>query len=165
MRHVDEIDRQILAALEADGRISDAELAGRVGSSRSPCLRRVRRLEAAGVIRSYRTVLDLAAVGRGMRVFAGVRLLRHGRAEGVAFEDAVLRLSEVVHYHHVTDIYDDLLQVEVADPPAYEDFHANRLADLPGVAAGDELRHNEDPVGTPGLSAPLGATSQSLRLR
>src|ERR1700689_1072046 len=68
-------------------------------------------------------------------VFAGVRLVRHARADVVAFERAVIRLPEVVHSHHVTGNYDYLLQVEVADLPAYEDFHANQLAALPGVAA------------------------------
>ena len=71
---------------------------------------------------------------RGLRVFAGVRLVRHARADVVAFERAVIRLPEVVHTHHVTGNYDYLLQVEVADLAAYEDFHANRLACLPGVA-------------------------------
>jgi DNA-binding Lrp family transcriptional regulator len=84
------------------GRISNAELAARVGLSPSPCLRRVRRLEETGVIRGYRALIDPAAVGRGLRVFAGVRLLRHGRADVVAFERAVVRLTEVVHCHHVT---------------------------------------------------------------
>jgi Lrp/AsnC family leucine-responsive transcriptional regulator len=68
-------------------------------------------------------------------VFAGVRLVRHARADVVAFERAVIRLPEVVHAHHVTGNYDYLLQVEVADLPAYEDFHANQLANLPSVAA------------------------------
>jgi len=81
-----------------------------------------------------RALIDPAAVGRGLRVFAGVRLVRHARADVVAFERAVVRLPEVVHTHHVTGNYDYLLQVEVADLPAYEDFHANRLASLPGVA-------------------------------
>ncbi|MDT7592364.1 MAG: Lrp/AsnC family transcriptional regulator, leucine-responsive regulatory protein, partial [Pseudonocardiales bacterium] len=107
----------------------------RVGLSPSPCLRRVRRLDQTGTIRGYRALIDPAAVGRGLRVFAGVRLVRHSRADVVAFERAVVRLSEVVHCHHVTGNYDYLLQVEVADLPAYEDFHANRLASLPGVAA------------------------------
>ena len=131
---MDEVDRSILAVLEKDGRISNAELADRVGLSPSPCLRRVRRLEESGVIRGYRAVIDPAAIGRGLRVFAGVRLIRHARADVVAFERAVIRLPEVVHTHHVTGNYDYLLQVEVADLPAYEDFHANRLATLPGVA-------------------------------
>jgi Lrp/AsnC family leucine-responsive transcriptional regulator len=94
----------------------------------------VRRLEQAGVIRGYRALIDPAAVGRSLRVFAGVRLVRHARADVVAFERAVIRLPEVVQTHHVTGNYDYLLQVEVADLPAYEDFHANQLASLPGVA-------------------------------
>lgn len=132
---MDEIDRSILRVLQADGRLSNAELAARVGLSPSPCLRRVRRLEETGVIRGYRALIDPQAVGRSLRVFAGVRLLRHARSEVQAFEQAVVRLSEVVYCHHVTGNYDYLLQVEVADLTAYEDFHANRLADLPGVAA------------------------------
>jgi Lrp/AsnC family transcriptional regulator, leucine-responsive regulatory protein len=64
---MDEVDRSILAVLEVDGRISNAELAARVGLSPSPCLRRVRRLEETGVIRGYRALIDPAAVGRGLR--------------------------------------------------------------------------------------------------
>jgi Lrp/AsnC family transcriptional regulator, leucine-responsive regulatory protein len=132
---MDDIDRAILAALEKDGRLSNNDLADRVGLSPSPCLRRVRRLEETGVIRGYQALVDPAAIGRGLRVFAGVRLIRHAREDVVAFERAVIQLPEVVHTHHVTGNYDYLLQVEVADLPAYEDFHANRLASLPGVAA------------------------------
>jgi DNA-binding Lrp family transcriptional regulator len=65
----------------------------------------------------------------------GVRLIRHARADVVAFERAVIRLPEVIHTHHITGNYDYLLHVEVADLPAYEDFHTNRLATLPSVAA------------------------------
>lgn len=80
-------------------------------------------------------LVDPAAVGRGLRVFAGVRLIRHACADVVAFERAVIRLPEVIHTHHITGNYDYLLHVEVADLPAYEDFHTNRLATLPSVAA------------------------------
>ncbi|TDW22597.1 Lrp/AsnC family transcriptional regulator [Kribbella kalugense] len=132
---MDDVDRAILAMLERDGRISNADLATRVGLSPSPCLRRVRRLEEIGAIRGYRALVDPSAVGRSLRVFAGVRLVRHARENVVAFERAVQQLPEVVQTHHVTGNFDYLLQVEVADLPAYEDFHANRLADLPGVAA------------------------------
>src|SRR5207248_3004039 len=86
----------------------------------APCLRRVRRLEEAGVIRGYRAVIDPAAIGRGLRVIAGVRLVRHARTDVQAFERAVTRLTEVVQTHHVTGNFDYLLQVEVADLPAYE---------------------------------------------
>lgn len=131
---MDEVDRSILAVLEKHGRISNAELAAEVGLSPSPCLRRVRRLEETGVIRGYRALIDPAAISRGLRVFVGIRLMRHARADVAAFERAVLQLREVAYSHHVTGNYDYLLQVEVADLPAYEDFHANRLASLPGVA-------------------------------
>jgi Lrp/AsnC family transcriptional regulator, leucine-responsive regulatory protein len=132
---MDEVDRAILAVLAKDGRISNADLAEQVGLSPSPCLRRVRRLEELGVIRGYQALIDPAAVGRGLRVFAGVRLARHSRADVVAFERAVTALPEVVFCHHITGNYDYLLHVEVADLSAYEDFHANRLAGLPGIAA------------------------------
>jgi Lrp/AsnC family transcriptional regulator, leucine-responsive regulatory protein len=132
---VDDVDRSILAVLEKHGRISNAELAAKVGLSPSPCLRRVRRLEKTGVIRGYRALIDPVATGRSLRVFVGVRLMRHARADVIAFERAVIKLREVVYSHHVTGNYDYLLQVEVADLPAYEDFHASRLAALPGVGA------------------------------
>ncbi|MFK0158630.1 Lrp/AsnC family transcriptional regulator [Streptomyces sp. NPDC090493] len=131
---MDEVDRSILAVLENNGRINNNELAARVGLSPSPCLRRVRQLEEAGVIRGYRALIDPAAVGRGLRVFAGVRLMRHTRADVIAFERGVTQLTEVIACHHITGNFDYLLQVEVADLPAYEDFHANQLAALPGVA-------------------------------
>jgi len=131
---MDEVDRSILAVLEQHGRISNNELAARVGLSPSPCLRRVRQLEEAGVIRGYRALIDPAAIGRGLRVFAGVRLVRHARTDVVAFERGVTRLPEVIACHHITGNFDYLLQVEVADLPAYETFHANQLAALPGVA-------------------------------
>jgi Lrp/AsnC family leucine-responsive transcriptional regulator len=132
---MDDVDRAILAVLDRHGRISNADLADRVGLSPSPCLRRLRRLEDTGVIRGYRALIDPAAVGRSLRVLAGVRLVRHAREDVVAFERAVVRLREVVATHHVTGNFDYILQVEVADLPAYENFHANRLATLPSVAA------------------------------
>ncbi|MFE0202959.1 Lrp/AsnC family transcriptional regulator [Streptomyces sp. NPDC058985] len=131
---MDEVDRAILAVLERNGRISNSELAAQVGLSPSPCLRRVRNLEESGVIRGYRAVIDPAAVGRGLRVFAGVRLARHTRAEVVAFEQGVMAVPGVVACHHITGNFDYLIQVEVADLSAYEEFHANQLAALPGVA-------------------------------
>src|SRR5689334_21443633 len=108
---MDEVDRAILGVLEHDGRISNAELAARVGLSPSPCLRRVQRLEQNGVIRGYRALIDPAAVGRGLRVLAGVRLVRHARADVAAFERGVMKLPGVVYCHHVTGNFDYLLQV------------------------------------------------------
>jgi len=132
---MDDVDRAILRTLDRHGRITNAELAERVGLSPSPCLRRVRRLQEAGVIRGYRADIDPVSVGRGLRVFVGVRLLRHARRDVHAFEDAVVKLAEVVQTHHITGNFDYLLQVEVATLQDYESFHADRLARLPGVAA------------------------------
>jgi Lrp/AsnC family leucine-responsive transcriptional regulator len=132
---MDEIDRAILTLLDRTGRISNADLAERVGLSPSPCLRRVRRMEKSGVIRGYRAEVDPVALGRSLRVLVGVRLVRHDREDVRAFENAVVELTEIAFAHHVTGGFDYLLQVEVADLPAYEDFHANRLASLPNVGA------------------------------
>ena len=131
---MDEIDRRILNVLHDHGRVSNADLAAAVGLSPSPCLRRVRRLEAAGVIRGYRAVIDPAAIGRGLRVIVGVRLARHALKDVQAFEKAVVALPGVVETHHVTGNFDYLVHVEVADLGAYEEFHAKRLAGLPGVS-------------------------------
>jgi Lrp/AsnC family leucine-responsive transcriptional regulator len=131
---MDDVDRLILAVLEKHGRISNAELAARASLSPSPCLRRVRRLERTGVIRGYRALIDPAAVGRNLPVFVCVRLTRHARAEVVAFERAVIRLPEVVHAYGVAGNYDYLLHVQVADLLSYEDFHLNRLMNLPAIA-------------------------------
>jgi len=133
--NVDDVDRSILAVLDQDGRISNAELAERVGLSPSPCLRRVRRLERTGVISGYRAIIDPAAINRSLKVLVGVRLVRHARTDVVAFENAVIELPEVQCTYHVAGNFDYILQVEVADLPAYEHFHAHRLAALPSVAA------------------------------
>jgi Lrp/AsnC family leucine-responsive transcriptional regulator len=132
---MDETDRRILNVLHDHGRIANADLAALVGLSPSPCLRRVRRLEDAGVIHGYRAVIDPAAFGRGVRVIVGVRLARHALNDVQEFEHAVVELPEVVETHHVTGNFDYLLHVEVADLTAYEEFHAKRLAGLPGVSA------------------------------
>lgn len=131
---MDDIDRRILQVLARNGRISNADLAEQVGLSASPCLRRVRRLEQAGVIRGYQALIDPAAIGRGLRLFVGVRLQRHTRKDVAAFERVVVTMPEVVRTHHVTGNFDYLLQIEVADLDAYENFHANGLANLPAVA-------------------------------
>lgn len=131
---MDDVDLAIVAELERDGRISNNDLAARVGLSPSPCLRRVRRLEMDGVIRGYRAVVDPAAVGRSLRVFAGVRLARHTRDAVTGFEREVVQLRAVVACHHITGGFDYLLHVEVADLAAYEEFHATQLAALPSVA-------------------------------
>ena len=130
---MDAIDRQILATLQLEGRISNQDLADRVGLSPSPCLRRVRALEAAGVITGYRAEIDPRAVGRGFEVFVSANLLRAEASAIRAFEDAVNAVEEVVEARRMIGLPDYLLRVVVADLEAYERLYRETLAALPGV--------------------------------
>ena len=93
---LDAYDRKILAALQRDGRLSNVELADEIGLSASPCLRRVRMLEEAGVIRGYQVNLDRDEVGLGLTVFVGVKVERHHEADAEAFRLAVTALPQVI---------------------------------------------------------------------
>lgn len=130
---MDRINRQILQVLEGDARISNALLAERVGLSPSACLRRVQALEADGVIRGYRAIIDRAALGGGFTIFVSVGLSNQSHASATAFEHAVAAAPEVRECHNVTGSIEYLLRVEVADLAAYKNFHANVLGEMPNV--------------------------------
>lgn len=130
---LDEFDRKIIAALQADGRLSNVELAERIGLSPSPCLRRVKRLEREGYIGGYRAALDRAQVGLGFTVFVGVRLEAHANQRAESFEEAVLEMSEVVACHMVSGTVDYLLEVVVPDLAHYQKFLVEKLLALPIV--------------------------------
>ena len=131
---MDAIDRAILRQLQADGRISNAELAERVRLSPSPCLRRVRALERAGVIRGYHADVDQAALGRGFEVTVHVELTLKDRATVEAFEAGIAGFDEVLECRRMFGLPDYVVRVAVADQEAYEAFYMNRLAELPGLA-------------------------------
>lgn len=131
---MDKVDRHILQVLQEDGRLTNAELADRVGLTASPCLRRVRQLEEQGVIRGYRALIDAAAVGRGFQVFVMVVMHRTGQDTIAQFEQDVIGMPEVVEVHRFFGDLDYLLRIAVADLPAYERFYADELTALPGVA-------------------------------
>lgn len=130
---LDGYDRKILAALQRDGRLSNVELADEIGLSASPCLRRVRMLEEAGVIRGYQVNLDRDEVGLGLTVFVGVKVERHHEADAEAFRLAVTALPQVISAFLVSGESDFLLQVVVPDLRAYERFLTGELLRLPGV--------------------------------
>ena len=132
---MDVIDDRILQALRRDGRVSNAELAARVGLSPSACLRRVQELERSGVIRGYRAVLDRSRLGIGFTAFMAVGLGSHTKAAQEAFERGVAAAPEVVECHNVTGAIEYLLRVEVADLAAYKRFHTDVLGTLPQVSA------------------------------
>ena len=123
----------ILRVLQVDGRVTNQDLADRVGLSPSPCLRRVRALEAVGVIRGYRAVLEPAAVGAGLEVFVSADLLRAERTSIAAFEEAVLALPEVVEARRMIGSPDYELRVVCRDLQDYERLYSDVLASLPGV--------------------------------
>ncbi len=130
---LDDIDRQILAELAEDGRLSNVELADRVGLSPSPCLRRVRRLGEDGVIRGYRAQVDPSLVERGMTAYASIRLRAHERELNRRFEEGARQLPMITEIHHLAGDVDYLLRVEVADLREYDRFTREVITGLPGV--------------------------------
>ena len=132
---LDAIDRRILAELQADARISNAALAAAVGLSPSPCLRRVRALEAAGVIKGYTALLEAGAVGLPISVFVQVTLERQVEQALETFERAIRERPEVMECYLMTGDADYLLRVVVSDLAAYERFLKEHLTRVAGVAS------------------------------
>ena len=130
---MDAIDSNILRHLQRDGRVTNLQLAERVGLSPSACLRRVQALEAAGVIKGYRAILDRTHLGVGLTVFVMVGLSGQLRRDALAFERAMAEAPEVLECHNVTGSVEYLLRVEVSDLAAYKHFHADVLGVLSQV--------------------------------
>jgi len=131
---VDHTDRAIIDELRRDARISNVDLADRVSLSPSACLRRVRALEQAGVIRGYHADVDPAAVGRGFEVTVHVELTLKDRDTVEAFEAGVAAMEEVIECRRMFGVPDYVIRVAVTDPSAYEAFYMGKLAQLPGLA-------------------------------
>ncbi len=134
MNKIDQIDHRILRELCFDGRISNVDLAAKIGLSASACLRRVQELERAGVITGYRAVLNPAAMGIGFVVYVAVGLSRHTRDEQHGFEAAIANAPQVKECHNVTGTFEYLLRVETIDLSAYKHFHTDVLGALPQVS-------------------------------
>lgn len=138
MQQIDDMDRmnkRILRELQADGRISNAELADRVGLSASACLRRVQELERNGVITGYRAVINPEALGVGFTAYIAVGLSDHTKKSQRAFEKAITRSEEVRECHNITGSFEYILRVETRDLAAYKVFHTDVLGTLPQVHA------------------------------
>ncbi|MFT7058293.1 MAG: DNA-binding Lrp family transcriptional regulator [Pseudorhodobacter sp.] len=133
MTKIDTLNRRILHELTRDGRISNLDLAQKVGLSPSACLRRVQELERAGVIKGYRAVLDPEKMGVGFVAYMSVRLNLHTKAAQQAFERAVARAPEVRECHNITGSVEYLLRIEAADLASYKHFHTEVLGVLPHV--------------------------------
>ena len=130
---MDRIDHAIIEQLTANARLANVELAERINLSPSPCMRRVRALEDAGVIRGYHADVDPAAVGRGFEVTVHIELHQKDRATVEEFERRIARMEAVLECRRMFGIPDYIISVAVTDTAAYEAFYMNELAELPGV--------------------------------
>ncbi|KAF0676091.1 Lrp/AsnC family transcriptional regulator [Profundibacterium mesophilum] len=131
---LDSIDLKILKILQEDADISNVSLADRVGLSPSPCLRRVRILEEAGIIKKRVTLLDASALGLHVSVFVLVQLERQIKEQLAAFETEIRKRAEVVECYLMTGESDYLLRVLVPDLATYERFLKDSLTRIEGVA-------------------------------
>lgn len=129
------MDRKILRALQQDGRMTIQALAEGVGVSASSCLRRIRQMEAAGIITAYSATVDQKAVGLPVSVFISIKLERQRAHELDAFGEAISRWPEVMECYLMTGQFDFLLRVVCADLEAYEQFLREKLTQVEGVAS------------------------------
>lgn len=132
---LDDADRRILQELQHDGRLTNAELAGRVGLSPSPCWRRTRALEESGLIQGYKAEVNPRKAGWGVLVFVLVQIDTHSEKDAIAFEQGVAKLDEVIACHSVGGGADFLLQVIARDLDHYAEFSMTVLRRLPGIKA------------------------------
>ena len=132
---LDAIDRRIIAELQSDGRMPVQMLADRVGLSASPCARRVRMLERAGVIKGYVAVVDQGKVGLPISAFASIKLARQHEDDLDAFSETVAQWPEVVDCYLMTGQRDYLMRIVVKDLEAYERFLKEKLTRVPSVAS------------------------------
>jgi Lrp/AsnC family leucine-responsive transcriptional regulator len=130
---VDSIDRRIVRELQRDARISNQDLAERVNLSPSPCLRRVRRLEALGVLRGYTAIVDEEQLGLPVTAFVEVRLEQQNEATIRAFEAGVQALDEVLACYLMAGARDYLLHVVAPSLKSYETFVRGKLTRIPGI--------------------------------
>ena len=131
--NMDYVDRRILEEVQKDGRIAVVELAERVNLSKSPCLKRLRRLEKEGYIRGYRADLDPDKIAQGYLVFVQVKLENTKSEKLVAFNNAVRKVPQVMSCHMLSGGYDYLLKIRTPDMSAYRALLGDVISGLPGV--------------------------------
>lgn len=150
-RAMDRIDRDILRELQKDGRLTNQELAQRVGLTASPCMRRVRQLEDDGVIVGYRAIINPEAVGRSFEVLVSIEV-RRDREAVEAFEAALQEIPDVIEAYRLFGSPGCLLRIAVADITAYEQLWLERLTTLSGVTEVNSqiiMKRIKEPRGLP----------------
>lgn len=131
---MDSLDRKILSILQKNSRISMARLSDQVGLSLSACHRRVKMLEASGVIEAYTVRLDRACLNLEMQVFIEVKLTSPRREDALAFEDEIARMPEVLECHLISGEFDYLIRLMTKNTADYERIYRGRLSQIPSVA-------------------------------
>lgn len=150
--NLDSIDREILHILQSDGRITNVELAQRVGLTAPPCLRRVRALEESGVIRGYHADLSAQALGWPITVFAMVSLKSQAEADLQSFESYVGDLPQVRECHMLNGEIDFMLKLVAHDLPGFQQFLTEKLTSAPNVASVKTsltIRTSKSEIGVP----------------
>jgi DNA-binding Lrp family transcriptional regulator len=135
MATFDKIDRLLLAELQAEGRVTNVDLASRVGLTAPPCLRRVRTLEEEGVIRGYHADLDPSKLGFAIMVFAMVSLRSQAEEDLRAFENHIKALPEVRECHMLNGEIDFILKIVSRDLQSFQEFLTSKLTPAPNVAS------------------------------
>jgi DNA-binding Lrp family transcriptional regulator len=149
---LDELDRTILKTLQSEGRITNVELARRVGLTAPPCLRRMRGLEESGIIRGYHANLDAVQLGYTIMVFALVSLKSQAEQDLQAFEEHMAALPEVRECHMLNGEIDFILKIATHDLQAFQTFLTAKLTSAPNVASVKTsltIRTSKDEVGVP----------------
>lgn len=134
---MDQKDRQIIRALQRNGRMTNQDLAEEVTLSPSPCLRRIRNLEQSGAIKGYGARVDARAYGLPVTVFARIKLERHDKEDVERFEARVRNTEEILECHVLTGAMDYQIRVLVPSLDAYEEFVRHRIHTIGGIASID----------------------------
>lgn len=127
---LDDTDLEILALLQQNARMTVREIAEQVHLTATPVHERIRRMEGAGVIRQYATLLDPARLGKGLTVICYVSLRQHDKSAGLKFIKAIKEMNEIVECYNISGEFDFMLKVITADMNAYYDFHVNKLSQI-----------------------------------
>jgi DNA-binding Lrp family transcriptional regulator len=130
---MDNIDKKIITVLQKNARMTNADLAEKIGMTRSPVFERVKKLERTGVITKYIALVNPDMVGIRCFTYIEVTLIRHGQEAVERFIDSITKLHEVMECHHITGEADFLLKVATKDIAEYEDFILHKLTALPDV--------------------------------
>ena len=130
---LEKVDIRILRTLQMEGKLTNQELATRIGMSASPCWRHVKKLEDEHVITGYKAAIDRKAVGLGVLVFVRIQIDTHSHDEALRFENAVHSLDNVIACYAIAGEADFLLQVVATDMDSYADFAMTVIRRLPGI--------------------------------